>query len=46
MSQLTEALGERLSPSSKMDASSERGGETFGLPFTDVLALAVCYERV
>jgi len=46
MRQLMEAFGERLSPASKMDASSARGGDTFGLPLADVLAFAVRHERV
>jgi len=46
MRQLMETSGERLSPASKMDASSARGGDTFGLPLADVLAFAVRHERV
>ena len=44
MRQLMEAFGERLSPASKVDASSARGGDAFGLPLADILAFAVRHE--
>ena len=44
MRQLMEVLGKRLSPASKVDASSARGGDTFGLPLADVLSFTVRYE--
>ena len=46
MRQLMEAFGERFGPTSKVDASPTRGGDTFGLPLADVLAFAVRHERV
>ena len=44
MRQLMEAFGERLSPASKVDTSFARRRNALCLPFTDVLALSVCYE--